>query len=107
MYLIRLAFFAYLLASQQSVAALRPITQSGDNVQEQSTLVVARRRLGKKRKKKVYTTPKRIPHKHKKVKLAVLKFYKVDDDGKITRLRKELSQLPGAFVSDQNKYLVE
>ena len=32
---------------------------------------------GKKRKKKVYTTPKRIPHKRKKVKLAVLKYYKV------------------------------
>lgn len=29
---------------------------------------------GKKRKKKQYTKPKRIPHKHKKVKLAVLKF---------------------------------
>ena len=43
----------------------------------------------KKRKKKVYTTPKRIPHKHKSVKLRVLKYYKVDESGKITRLRKE------------------
>lgn len=32
---------------------------------------------GKKRKKKVYTTPKKIKHKRKKVKLAVLKLYKV------------------------------
>lgn len=31
----------------------------------------------KKRKKKVYTTPKKIKHKRKKVKLATLKFYKV------------------------------
>eukprot|EP00392_Amoebophrya_sp_AT5.2_P000052 g52.t1 len=44
---------------------------------------------GKKRKKKQYTKPKKIKHKHKKVKLAVLKFYKVDGDGKITRLRKD------------------
>jgi small subunit ribosomal protein S27Ae len=45
---------------------------------------------GKKRKKKVYTKPKKIPHKHKTVKLATLKFYKVDDKtGKITRVRKE------------------
>lgn len=45
---------------------------------------------GKKRKKKVYTKPKRIPHKHKTVKLATLKFYKVDDKtNKVTRLRKE------------------
>jgi len=32
---------------------------------------------GKKRKKKVYTKPKKIRHKHKSVKLATLKFYKV------------------------------
>ena len=32
---------------------------------------------GKKRKKKVYTTPKKIKHKRKKVKLAVLKYYEV------------------------------
>ena len=44
---------------------------------------------GKKRKKKVYTKPKKIKHKHRKVKLAVLKFYKVDDNGKIQRLKKE------------------
>jgi hypothetical protein len=31
----------------------------------------------KKRKKKVYTKPKKIKHKHKKVKLAVLRFYQV------------------------------
>ncbi|KAL1922335.1 uncharacterized protein VTP21DRAFT_9874 [Calcarisporiella thermophila] len=44
---------------------------------------------GKKRKKKTYTTPKKIKHKRKKVKLAVLKYYKVDANGKITRLRRE------------------
>merc|ERR1712167_338812 len=44
---------------------------------------------GKKRKKKTYTKPKKIKHKHKKVKLGVLKFYKVDENGKITRLRRE------------------
>ena len=43
----------------------------------------------KKRKKKNYTTPKKIKHKHRKVKLAVLKYYKVDDNGKINRLRRE------------------
>ena len=44
---------------------------------------------GKKRKKKVYTKPKKVKHVHKKVKLAFLKLYKVDDAGKVTRLRKE------------------
>ncbi|KAF3339911.1 hypothetical protein FCM35_KLT15682 [Carex littledalei] len=43
-----------------------------------------------RRKKKTYTKPKKIKHKQKKVKLAVLQFYKVDDStGKVTRLRKE------------------
>merc|ERR1711939_914456 len=32
---------------------------------------------------KVSTTPKKIKHKRKKTKLAVLKYYKVDGDGKI------------------------
>lgn len=44
---------------------------------------------GKKRKKKKYTTPKRKPHVHKKVKLRVLKYYKITGDGKVTRLRLE------------------
>ncbi|XP_015789309.1 ubiquitin-40S ribosomal protein S27a [Tetranychus urticae] len=43
----------------------------------------------KKRKKKNYTTPKKNKHKKKKVKLAVLRYYKVDENGKITRLRRE------------------
>merc|ERR1711977_228251 len=33
--------------------------------------------------------PKKIEHKRKKTKLAVLKYYKVDGDGKIERLRRE------------------
>jgi small subunit ribosomal protein S27Ae len=52
-------------------------------------LVLRLRGGGKKRKKKAYTTPKKIAHKKKKVKLSVLKFYKVDASGKVTRLRRE------------------
>ncbi|KAI9032613.1 ribosomal protein S27a-domain-containing protein [Phycomyces nitens] len=60
-------------------------------VQDDSTLHLNCELLGgaKKRKKKTYTTPKKIKHKRKKVKMAILKFYKVDQSGKITRLRRE------------------
>lgn len=56
-----------------------------------STIYTALRVLGggKKRKKKTYTKPKKIKHKKKKVPMAVLKFYKVSDDGKVERLRRE------------------
>merc|ERR1719506_3385317 len=56
----------------------------------------------KKRKKKTYTKPKKIKHKRKKVKLAVLKFYKVDANEKVQRLRKECpAELcgPGVFMA--------
>nr|XP_054393413.1 ubiquitin-40S ribosomal protein S27a-like [Pongo abelii] len=65
-------------------------TLSGYNIQKESTLhFVLRPRGGaKKRKKKSYSTPKKNKHKRKKVKLAVLKYYKVDENGKISCLHR-------------------
>ena len=60
------------------------------NIQKESTLhLVLRLRGGKKKKKKNYTKPKKNSHKHKKVPLAVLKYYKVDGEGKIQRTKME------------------
>lgn len=57
----------------------------------------------KKHKKKMYSKPKKIKHKHKKAKLAVLKYYKVDDAGKLQRLRLECPNSEcgaGHFMAD-------
>merc|ERR1712226_261717 len=52
-------------------------------IQAESTIEIVHRVLGGgRKKKKIYTTPKKIKHKRKKVKLATLKYYKVTDTGK-------------------------
>mmetsp|Transcript_2172 Transcript_2172/g.3986 ORF Transcript_2172/g.3986 Transcript_2172/m.3986 type:complete len:160 (+) Transcript_2172:75-554(+) len=61
------------------------------NIQKESTLhlVLRLRGGGKKRKKKVFTKPKKEKHKRKKVKLAILRYYQVDGNGNVKRMRKE------------------
>ena len=76
------------LVHQTQRADLCPSTRPP---QSDNTLHALASLLGgaKKRKKKTYTKPKKNKHKRRKVKLAFLQFYKVDDSGKVTRLRKE------------------
>uniref|UniRef100_A0A2I3STC1 Ubiquitin-ribosomal protein eS31 fusion protein n=1 Tax=Pan troglodytes TaxID=9598 RepID=A0A2I3STC1_PANTR len=56
----------------------------------ESTLhLVLRLHGGAKKRNKSYTTPKKSKHKRKKVKLAILKYYKVDENGKISCFCRE------------------
>ncbi|CAI2349301.1 unnamed protein product [Caenorhabditis sp. 36 PRJEB53466] len=81
---------------QRLVFAGRQLEDNDCGLDAEATLYLSLALLGgaKKRKKKVYTTPKKNKRKPKKVKLAVLKYYKIDENGKITRLRKECQE-PG------------
>jgi len=68
---------------------------SSSSIDSSSTIHVVCSLLGggkKKKKKKNFAKPKVIKHKHKKIKLAVLKYYKVEDN-KITRLRRECTNV--------------
>jgi small subunit ribosomal protein S27Ae len=58
------------------------------NIQKESTLHLKLRLCGGARKRKSYTIPRKNKHR-RKVKLAVLKYYKVDEKGKISCLHHE------------------
>merc|ERR1712166_451565 len=54
----------------------------------------------RKRKKKVYTKPKKIGHKHKKRPKAVLEYFQVDEAGKVRELKQKTTQGQGWFMAD-------
>lgn len=60
-------------------------------VEEEATLSIFLGLLGggKKRKKKTYTTPKKVKAKYKNTPLATLKYYNVKEDGKVEKVRQE------------------
>ena len=61
----------------------------------------------KKRKKKIYTKPKKIAHKHKKRPKAILEYFNVDNTGKISKLKIECEKCPAGKSGPINqKHLV-
>ena len=62
----------------------------------ENTISLTLKLLGgkEKRKKKVYTKPKKIGHKHKKRPKALLEYFSVDNTGKISKLKIECEKCP-------------
>merc|ERR1712224_599937 len=59
--------------------------------------------IGGKRKKKIYKTAKRIPHKHVNIKMRALKYYSVQGNGEVKttlRLCPEEICKGGVFMSE-------
>jgi ubiquitin len=80
-------------------------------LEEESTINMVLRLCGgkKKRKKKIYTKPKKIGHKHKKRPKAILEYFNVDNTGKITKLKLECPRCPPGkyrpqFYSDDKEF---
>merc|ERR1712166_602498 len=68
------------------------VEQAGLETESSIDALVALDGGKRKRKKKVYTKPKKIAHKHKKRSLALLEYYNVEASGKIKRLKTECNK---------------
>ncbi len=58
----------------------------------------------KKRKKKIYTKPKKIKHKHKKRPKALLEYFNVDNTGKISKLKIECEKCPAGMILNHGDF---
>jgi small subunit ribosomal protein S27Ae len=92
---VRLLYGGLVLSDELSFAAY--------GISAESTIHVALALDGgaKKRKKKVYTKPKKNKHKHIKNKLGILKCYKVESDGSVTRVLEQCQRdtCVGSFMA--------
>ena len=68
------------------------LEQSGLETEATINVAVALDGGKRKRKKKVYTKPKKIKHTHKKRSLALLEYYNVEASGKIKKLKNECTK---------------
>ena len=79
------------------------MTLAEEGVNKECTVDVMLALLGgaKKKKKKAFTTPKKKHHKHKNVKLATLRYYKVEASGKVEKTKFECDNCgAGTFMAE-------
>jgi ubiquitin-small subunit ribosomal protein S27Ae len=88
----RLVYQGAILSDEQLIS---------ESLMEESTLYLSLGLLGgKKGKKKNYTTKKKNKHKHKGIKFSTLKYYSIDKEKKVVRMRKVCANCgPGYFMA--------
>ena len=71
-------------------------------LQDEATVTMTLRLCGgkKKKKKRVYTKPKKIPHRHENKPMRVLSYFEVDKNGKIEKLKQESPEQAGCYLAD-------
>eukprot|EP00344_Euplotes_crassus_P012582 CAMPEP_0196996454 /NCGR_PEP_ID=MMETSP1380-20130617/2323_1 /TAXON_ID=5936 /ORGANISM="Euplotes crassus, Strain CT5" /LENGTH=152 /DNA_ID=CAMNT_0042412421 /DNA_START=104 /DNA_END=562 /DNA_ORIENTATION=+ len=95
--------------SEESIVLINGLSQLEDQMtfaecglNNEATVTMTLKMLGgkKKKKKKVYTKPKKIPHKHENIKMRVLSYFEVDKNGKIEKLKQESPEQAGCYLAD-------
>ena len=86
--------------TESKKVSLGLIANWGLSIFLEATINIVMRLCGgkKKRKKKVYTKPKKIKHKHKKRSKALLEYFNVDNTGKISKLKIECEKCPAGMT---------
>ena len=71
-------------------------------LENEATITMTLRLCGgkKKKKKKVYTKPKKIPHKHENIRMRILSYFNIDKNGKIEKLKQESPEQAGCYLAD-------
>ena len=74
------------------------------NIQKESTLHLVLRLRGGKKKKKQFTKPKRIRHKHKSRKMPALQYYKIESNEKVSKLKIECPVCQSNMAEHKNRH---
>ena len=93
----------------ESIVLIQGLSQLEDDMtaadyelKNEATITMTLRLCGgkKKEKKKVFTKPKKIPHKHENIRMRVLSYFEVDKNGKIEKLKQESPEQAGCYLAD-------
>ena len=93
----------------ESIVLISGLSQLEDSMtaeecelKNEATITMTLRLCGgkKKKKKRTYTKPKKLPHRHENIRMRVLSYFEVDKNGKIEKLKQESPEEAGCYLAD-------